>query len=52
MDLLATAPTSFLLTDAHLMGFNTSILVICQCMAGFQKIASKMALAADGVITS
>jgi hypothetical protein len=48
----ATAPTSFLLTDVHCMGFKTSILVTSHRIAGFQKIESKMDRTDDGVITS
>ena len=40
------------LTDIQFMGFSTSIRVACQCIAGFQRTASKMARAAEGVITS
>jgi hypothetical protein len=35
-----------------LIGFNTSILVIFQRIAGFHSIDSNMARAAEGVITS
>ena len=48
----AKAPTSFLLIENHLIGFMISIFVTCQRNAGFQKIASKIDRAADGVMTS
>src|SRR3972149_4188930 len=42
----------FLLTDSHLIGFSTSICVICHRIAGFHKIASSTPRAAEGVMTS
>jgi hypothetical protein len=45
-----TLVTSLRLGDIHSMGLSTSIWVICQRMAGFQKMASKIARAADGVL--
>lgn len=51
-DELMVLPTSLRLMLNHLMGRNTSMRVTCQWMAGFQKMASNMARAADGVMTS
>jgi hypothetical protein len=48
----AIFPTSFLRTDIHFIGSSTSMRLICQKIAGFHKIESKIALAADGVMTS
>jgi hypothetical protein len=49
---LATAQTSLRRIDVQRIGFKTSIFVIRQRIAGFQKIAVKIPRAADGVITS
>ena len=49
---LITAPTSLRLMENHLIGLRTSIFFMRQRMAGFQKIAVKIARAAEGVITS
>jgi len=48
----ATFPTSFLRTEIHFIGANTSIFFMFQKIAGFQRIESNIARAADGVITS
>jgi hypothetical protein len=48
----ATLPTSLRRTEIHRIGAKTSILFTFQEMAGFHKMASKIARADDGVITS
>ena len=48
----ATLATSLRRTEVQRMGFNTSIFVTRQRMAGFQRMASKTARAAEGVMTS
>lgn len=51
--MFAVAATSFLRMEVHFIGFSTSIFVTCHLMANFlNKIASNMARAADGVMTS
>jgi len=44
--------TSFRRRLIQRMGFSTSILRMCQRIAGFHRMASKQARAAEGVITS
>ena len=51
-DVEATLPTSFLRTDSHLIGAKISIFLISHTIAGFQRIASKIARPAEGEITS
>ncbi len=47
-----TAPISLRRTDSQRIGLSTSICKIRQAIAGFQRIASRMPRAAEGVITS
>jgi hypothetical protein len=47
-----TPATSLRRKDIQRIGFKTSIRRICQRMAGFHRMASNTARAAEGVITS
>ena len=48
----ATFPSSLRLMEIHLIGFRTSTFDIFHLIAGFHRIDSNIALAADGVMTS